>query len=67
MDCKLFNKRNSFKVTIIFKSDLRVSKDLVFFVSAKRAARQAGSLAGFGFSVGFERPDNVLDCVFGFM
>jgi len=28
-------------------------------VSAKRVAKQAGSLAGFGFSVGIERPANV--------
>jgi len=26
-------------------------------------AKQAGSLAGFGFSVGIERPDNVPACV----
>jgi len=32
-------------------------------VSGKRVAKQAGSLAGFGFSVGIERPDNVPACV----
>ena len=40
-----------------------VLKDLVFLVSAKKRRKQAGSLAGFGFSVGFERPDNVPACV----
>jgi len=42
---------------------LCVSKDLVFLVPAKRVVKQAGSLAGFGFSVGIEQPDNVPACV----
>jgi hypothetical protein len=38
-------------------------KDLVFLVTAKKRGKKAGSLAGFGLSCGFERPDNVPACV----
>jgi len=32
-------------------------------VLTEKRLKQAGSLAGFGFSVGFEQPDNVPACV----
>jgi hypothetical protein len=43
----------SVRLEIFFQSGLCVSKDLVFFVSAKcLLAKQTSSLAGFGFRIG---------------
>jgi hypothetical protein len=51
---------------ILFKStniSYMLLKRFSFLCQAIRVGKQAGSLAEFGFSVGFERPDNVPACV----
>jgi hypothetical protein len=60
---KLVIKRNILSKVQLFFCRLVCQQRFSFFVSAKKVAKQAGSLVGFGFSVGFERPDNVPACV----